>query len=154
LRLLSRTGDSIRSLSRLQRELLILGIGLVLGMLVVPATIWLGGTLVLGPYAGGKTLFSLLGNFFKALGGGAPAFWAVALGPYALILLARLLVAVLRGTPDNEAAAAPPAPVRRQSPSPARRPAAEVPRRPPGQPNRTAPQQPGGRRTPFIKSID
>jgi hypothetical protein len=179
LGLLSRIGTSFGSLSRLQRELLFLGTGLVLGLLVIPAIIWLGGTLVLGPYAGGGTIFSLIANFFKALVNGAPAFWLVALGPYVLILVARLLAATLRrpGAANKEAATQTPAPAKRQAAPPPQatgakrapptrtaptlsaeppRPA-EPQRRPPAPPNRSSPQpqQPsGGRRTPFIKSID
>jgi hypothetical protein len=171
LPLLSRIGDSIRSLSRLQRELWILGIALLLGLLIVPAIIWLGGTVVLGQYAGGPTVFSLLKNFFQQLASGSLAFWTVALGPYVLILVARLLVGALRGAPRQErAAAAPPAPTKRQAPPSGRRaptlgampPASgpqQPPRRPPPptqsnrappapQPTRGAPQQQPNRASP------
>ena len=168
-------------MSRIQRELAILGIGAILGFVVMPALTWLIGMIVFKTYAGGNTVFSLYGNFYKALAKGAPVFWIVAVGPYALILVARLLVAVFRGGSDEEAAEAPaPQPRRRApqladpnrgSPPEARRPAQSAnrpspdARRPAPQPNRApppaappparkAPPKPGERRTPFIKSID
>jgi hypothetical protein len=169
LALSSRMGDFNRSLSRLQRELLILGIALFIGAVVVPAIIWLVGTFVFGKYAGGNSIVSLYVNFFKTLAQGAQSFWLVLLGPYVLITVARVLVAVFRGPSSNEEAETPPAPPKRRAPppigdekrtTPEPRRAAPQPNRapprqpPPPQPNRKSPQKPGERRTPFIKSID
>lgn len=107
--LLNRPGDTLRSLSRVQRELILLVVGLILGFLLIPLLVWLVGTLMLGPYKGGSgSAGSLLSNLYKGLGEGAPSFWVVVLGPYALIMLARLLFGVaLRFTrntrpPENQ----------------------------------------------------
>ena len=170
----SRIGEFVRSLSRIQRELAILGIAVILGFLVMPAATWLIGMVVFKTYAGGNTVFSMYGNFYKALSKGAPVFWIVALGPYALILVARLLVFAFRGRSSEEKAEppaqpkrrapqmsderrAPPPEGRRAPPPEARRPAPQPNRAPPAapsQPTRKPPSKPGERRTPFIKSID
>jgi hypothetical protein len=163
LGLFSRVGDSVRSLSRVQRELIFLSISLVLGLFVIPAAIFLVGSAVLGPYAGGGNLAALLKNFYKALGDGAPSFWLVAAGPYVLIQLLRLLVFMLWGKPPAERTEAAPQP-RRAPPAEGRRVAPTIggapqPRRAP--PQTPAPQQPrrpaptsNVRKTPTIKSID
>lgn len=163
----SRFGDFVRSLSFLQRELALLGIGALLGFVVMPALTWAIGTAVFGKYAGGGSVFSLYGNFFKALGQGTLSFWMVAFGPYVLILVFRLLLAALRG-PSSDKESDTPAPPKRRAPltadekrspvpearKPAREPNRAPPSRPATQPNRKAPPKPGERRTPFIKSID
>jgi hypothetical protein len=87
----------------LRRELLILGIALAFGLVLMPFLIWLVGNRILGPYthglepAGGP--LKLLGDFFVGLGHGSVIFWCVALGPYLLVTLARLLFALLRSGP-------------------------------------------------------
>jgi hypothetical protein len=147
-------GDSLRSQSRVQRELIVIAISLLLGLLLIPAAIWLTGQTVLGPYQGGATLGALLRNYFTALGNGAPSFWFVALGPYVLILLARLLFAMLWGGAPAARAQTPPQP-KRVPPQQAGRaaPAPEARRAPPPQPRRAPPAQ-NVRKTPYIKSID
>ncbi|HTP39821.1 MAG TPA: hypothetical protein VMI92_09640 [Steroidobacteraceae bacterium] len=77
------------------RELLRLGIALVLGCVIVPALIWWVGKLILGPYAHGG-LLALWGDFFAGLAHASFPFWLVALGPYALLWLLRLWLALLR----------------------------------------------------------
>jgi hypothetical protein len=182
LALLSRTRDYFQSLSRLQRELMFIGVAVVFGFVVMPAIIFALGTGVMGKYAGGNSVISLYTNFYKALGQGWLSFWIVALGPFVLISLLRLLIAMLFGGSADEADTETRAPPKRRAPQvsdetrapPTRRapqlsddrraPPTEGRRPPPPQPNRAppvqpqpprkAPPKPGERRTPFIKSID
>ena len=88
---------------RVRRELLIFGPALLFGLVVVPLLTWFAGNRVLGPYTHGQNLhagpLALLGDFFVGLGHGSAVFWAVALGPAALVLLLRLFVALVRALP-------------------------------------------------------
>lgn len=72
----------------LTRELLTLGLCLVLGLLLMPILIFLVGQAELGPYANGS-LWSLLGDYYVTLAKGSLAFWLVALGPYGALWLLR-----------------------------------------------------------------
>lgn len=83
--------------SRLQlpRELLILGVACLVGFVIVPLLIWTVGHSVLGPYNHGGAA-ALLKDFMAGLAHGSPIFWAVALGPYLLSVLARLFYAQAR----------------------------------------------------------
>ena len=72
----------------LTRELLTLGLCLVLGLLLMPILIFLVGQAELGPYANGG-LGSLLGDYDVTLAKGSLAFWLVALGPYGALWLLR-----------------------------------------------------------------
>jgi hypothetical protein len=89
------------------RELLIFGIALGVGVLLMPFLIWIVGNRVLGPYTHGQDLHAgpvkLLGDFFVGLAHGSVIFWCVALGPYFLVLFARLLYAFVRSTPAASA---------------------------------------------------
>jgi len=95
--------SSVRSLTRLQRELILFGAALAFGVLLVPLLIWVAGNRVLGPYTHGQNPHAgpgaLLGDFLGALAHGSAVFWAVALGPAGLILLLRLFVRGLRALP-------------------------------------------------------
>jgi len=80
----------------------------------VPLLIWVGGNRVLGPYVHGQNLhagpLALLQDFFLGLLHGSAVFWAVALGPAALLLLVRLFIALVRRVPpvgDDEPPGAP-----------------------------------------------
>ncbi|HTT41518.1 MAG TPA: hypothetical protein VMG33_00505 [Steroidobacteraceae bacterium] len=90
----------LRALSRTQRELMGLALALLCGVLVMPLLIWLVGNRVLGPYTHGQDQragpFALLQDFFLGLVHGSAVFWAVALGPAALILLLRLFLRGMR----------------------------------------------------------
>lgn len=94
---------AVRSLSRLQRELIVLGAALLFGVLLMPLLIWVAGNRVLGPYTHGQNPHAgpgaLLGDFLTALAHGSVVFWAVALGPAAFLLLLRLLVWGRRALP-------------------------------------------------------
>lgn len=93
----------VRSLSRAQRELILLGALLLFGLLLMPLLIWVAGNRVLGPYTHGQNLHAgpaaLLQDFFTGLVHGSAVFWGVALGPAVLILLLRLFVRGVRALP-------------------------------------------------------
>jgi hypothetical protein len=80
--------------SRLGREIALFGVALVLGFVLVPLAIWFVGNRILGPYTHGNNLhagpMALLGDFFEGLSRGWLSYWIVALGPLAIIALARL----------------------------------------------------------------
>jgi hypothetical protein len=72
------------------REVWLTGFALIVGFLVMPALIFFVGTSTLGRYEGA----SLKGQFeslYDGLRSGSAASWIVFLGPYALLLLFRLL---------------------------------------------------------------
>jgi hypothetical protein len=85
------------NIAAVRRELLWILIALVVGVLLLPPLIWLVGSRVFGPYAAGGTR-DLVDHFFRGLGQGQKAFWIIALGPYAGILLLRLTGAAMRAT--------------------------------------------------------
>ena len=68
---------------------------LAFGLFIVPLLIWAVGTGVLGPYPDGGP-FSLLVDFFNGLKSGSLVYWAVALGPYALVMVLRLSWGLMR----------------------------------------------------------
>jgi hypothetical protein len=78
-----------------RRELLWIVIALVVGVLLLPPLIWLVGSRVFGPYAGGGSR-DLVAHFFVGLGQGRPALWLVALGPYLVISALRVTRAAMR----------------------------------------------------------
>jgi hypothetical protein len=90
------------SLVQLRRELLILGIALAGGLLAIPLLIWVVGNRILGPYVhtqdptAGTGPMRLLADYFGGLGHGSLIFWLVAVGPYILVTVARVLYAVVR----------------------------------------------------------
>lgn len=68
-----------------------LAVGLIgFGLIVLPALIYVTGTLLLGAYGGGEHLGSFYGDYFRDLGK-TPQTWALALGPYVLVQVARLI---------------------------------------------------------------
>jgi hypothetical protein len=68
-----------------------LAVGLIgFGLLVLPALIYVTGTLLLGAYGGGEHLGSFYGDYFRDLGA-TPQTWALVLGPYLLVQVARLI---------------------------------------------------------------
>lgn len=74
------------------------------GLLVLPALIYLVGTLLLGAYGGGEHLGSFYGDYFRDLVS-TPQTWALVLGPYLLVQLARLIF-----TDFGKSSATPPEP--------------------------------------------
>lgn len=85
------------NIATLRRELLWLLIALPIGVLLLPPLIWLVGSHVFGPYAGGNTR-DLVDHFFRGLGQGQQAFWIIALGPYVFLLALRLTLGAVRAT--------------------------------------------------------
>src|SRR6201985_397715 len=88
----------------LRRELLVLGVALLCGLVLIPLAIWMVGNRILGPYthgldptAGGPS--RLLADFFAGLGHGSVIFWCVGVGPYVILSLGRLLYLFLRSPP-------------------------------------------------------
>lgn len=79
----------------LRGEIALAGACLLVGLLLMPAAIWIVGRLSLGAYEHGSVL-ALLADYFRALARGAPVFWAVALGPYLLLLWLRFGLRLLR----------------------------------------------------------
>jgi hypothetical protein len=74
----------------LLRELLLAGLCLVLGLVVMPCLIFAVGRTSLGPYEHGG-VFALWRDFLIGLSHGSEAFWFVALAPYLLLCVLRLL---------------------------------------------------------------
>jgi hypothetical protein len=93
---------------RARRELIVLGIALLCGLLAMPFLIWYAGNRWLGPYTHGQNLHggpvALLQDYFVGLLHGSAVFWAVALGPALLVMLLRLIVWVVRVIPPRERA--------------------------------------------------
>jgi len=83
------------NIATVRREFLWLLIALTVGLLLLPPLIWLVGSRVFGPYAGGNSR-DLVDHFFRGLGQGQQAFWIIALGPYVAILALRLTVTAVR----------------------------------------------------------
>jgi hypothetical protein len=91
---------------RTRREIALFGGALALGLLVIPLLIWLVGHRVLGPYTHGDDPrgmgpLALYGDYFSGLAHGWLGYWTVALGPAALLLLARLWLNLLRRLPRD-----------------------------------------------------
>jgi len=100
---LARARQSLAGLSRTQRELIVAGAGLAVGLLVMPFIIWAAGNRVLGPYTHGDNPkagpWALFADYVVGLAHGSAVFWVVALGPLALFMLIRGFLALLRRVP-------------------------------------------------------
>jgi hypothetical protein len=83
------------SLGRPVRELALLALGLLIGLLAMPLLILIAGTASLGPYANGG-YSALLGDFLGELAQGSLASWIVLASPYLILSLLRLLRLTLR----------------------------------------------------------
>lgn len=94
-----------RGLTRTQRELIVFGAALAVGVLAMPLLIWLVGSRVLGGYAHGENPsagpWSLFADYVVGLAHGSAVFWAVALGPAVLLLLVRGFLALWRVLPES-----------------------------------------------------
>ena len=82
----------------LAREGLLLAGALAGGALLLPLLIWVVGGAVLGPYRDGGPL-RLLGDFMRLLGQGSLAAWIVLFGPYLVLSLGRVTLALWRRIP-------------------------------------------------------
>jgi hypothetical protein len=87
-----------RSARGLWRELLAIGICLIIGVIAMPCLIFIAGRLVLGPYGHGN-LFALWQDFLQSLLTGSHAAWFIALGPYLLFWILRAGRHLLRHKP-------------------------------------------------------
>ena len=74
----------------LLRELLLAGLCVLLGLLVMPCLIFAIGRASLGPYEHGG-VFALWRDFLLGLSHGSEPFWFVALSPFLLLCVLRLL---------------------------------------------------------------
>jgi hypothetical protein len=92
--------------TRTRRVMVLLGGALALGLLALPLLIWLVGHRTLGPYTHGDNPqglgpLSLYADYFSGLAHGWLGYWAVALGPAVLIIVARLWLTLLRRLPRD-----------------------------------------------------
>jgi hypothetical protein len=71
-------------------ELVVAGVGLALGLVVLPVLIFYAGVASLGRYEG-ASLGHLYSSLFEGLKQASMASWIVFLGPYGLYLLFRAL---------------------------------------------------------------
>ncbi len=78
-------------------ELIVAGIGLFLGVALMPVLIFYAGVATLGRFDG-ASLGTLYASLFKGLREASIASWIVFLGPYALYLLFRALRAWWRAS--------------------------------------------------------
>ena len=78
----------------LLRELLLAALCLILGLVVMPCLIFAAGRASLGAYEHGG-VFALWRDFLIGLWHGSEAFWFVALAPYLLVCVLRLLYRLL-----------------------------------------------------------
>ena len=78
---------------RLNFEAITVGVALLVGFLVMPALIYVAGSLTLESYDGG--LFSLYYDFFKGLFVPHLSFWWVVAGPLVFLTLLRLFKLIL-----------------------------------------------------------
>jgi hypothetical protein len=72
------------------RELIYAAVGLGTGFVVLPALIFMVGTILLGPYAGGQSIWQFFGAFYANLFHGSARTWFIALSPYLAIWVVRL----------------------------------------------------------------
>ena len=92
---------------RARLELIVFGALLLFGLIGMPLLIWVAGNRWLGPYTHELNPhagpLALLQDFFLSLVHGSAVFWVVALGPAALVLLARLFIrlVILSGRRDD-----------------------------------------------------
>ena len=83
------------SLSPPKYEALTLGMAVLVGLLIMPALIYLVGSLSLREYANGG-LFALYVDFFKGLFEPRPSCWIVVAGPFVMLCLFRIFRLILR----------------------------------------------------------
>jgi hypothetical protein len=90
------------SQSRPKFEAMTLGLALLVGLVVMPALIYLAGRYTLGTYSHGtvfeadSTVFTLFYDFYKGLIHLRPSCWIVAVGPFVFLSFVRLCRFVLR----------------------------------------------------------
>jgi hypothetical protein len=78
-------------------EFIRLGVGVLVGVVLIPPLIWLAGHLIIGEYirdpltgtTGGP--LALWSDYLQALAQGSPAFWLTCAGPYGIYVVVRVL---------------------------------------------------------------
>jgi hypothetical protein len=91
----TRARDYYFSLSRPKFEAMTFGLMLLVGLLVMPALIYVAGRYSLMEYANGG-VFALYFDFFKGLFQLRPSCWIVAAGPFVFLSALRLFRLILR----------------------------------------------------------
>src|SRR4051794_18916573 len=96
-----RARDYYFSLSRPKFEAMTFGLTFVVGLIVMPALVYLAGRYTLGAYAHGAVqethgVFSLFLDFFKGLVEPRPSCWVLLLGPFVFLTFVRLCRLILR----------------------------------------------------------
>src|SRR5882724_9772152 len=75
-----------------KRELVFAAAGVVVGFVVLPILIFMVGTVLLGPYAGGQSIGPFFTAFYVNLAHGSVRTWLIALAPYLAFWLVRLSI--------------------------------------------------------------
>jgi hypothetical protein len=83
-------------MARHKKELVLLGSLLAFGLFVLPLVVYLVGIEIVGPYEGEGGAFGLLGSILAAVARGSWSAWVLALSPYIIVQLARIVVRVVR----------------------------------------------------------
>jgi hypothetical protein len=86
-------GSGNRYRRRARFEVIFASIWLAVGLFVLPATIFIVGGALLGPYGDDGGLGRFYGDFFGDLAEPSVRAWAIALGPLVLVSLLRLVFA-------------------------------------------------------------
>jgi hypothetical protein len=97
-----RARDYYFSRSRAQFEAMTFGLALLVGLIVMPALVYLAGKYTLGAYGlgavaeGQSIVFTLFGDFYKGLVELRPSCWVVVAGPFVFLCFVRLCRLILR----------------------------------------------------------
>ena len=91
----TRARDHYFSQSRPKFEAITFGLALLVGVLIMPALIYLVGRYALMAYANGG-VFTLYFDFYKGLIELRPSCWTVVFGPFLALTLVRVFRLILR----------------------------------------------------------
>ena len=91
----TRSRDWYFSQPTISFEAVTLGLAVLFGLLIMPALIYIAGSLVLNAYANGG-VFALYFDFLKGLFEPRPSCWIVLLGPFVFLTVFRICRLVLR----------------------------------------------------------
>ncbi len=106
----NRQVSESRANRRARFEIVLASILLAFGLFILPALIYIVGTLLLGPYGEKAGLGRFYADFFGDLIEPSGRAWALALGPFVLVSVLRLLFLDVRrpAADEDEPSAAPP----------------------------------------------